>query len=58
MIPTYESLTDDEVLKLALESGQLTDEAKVALESELAKRKLSSEQIWSFARLRAGEISY
>lgn len=41
----YEHLTEDELLHVAGESEQLTDEARLALESELSRRNLSTSDI-------------
>jgi hypothetical protein len=43
----YETLTDDEVLQIATEREQLTDDARMLLDSELARRKLSITDIHS-----------
>jgi hypothetical protein len=40
-MPEYERLTHDELLHLAEEKAQLTDEARVALEAEIMRRRLS-----------------
>jgi len=46
-VPEYLNLTDDEVLQLAVELGELTDDARLALDSELSRRKLSVKDIQS-----------
>lgn len=51
-MPEYQNLTDDEVLQLAVERDQLTDDARLVLDSELTRRRLSEEDI------RSHEISY
>jgi hypothetical protein len=47
----YQHLTADELLHLAEESERLTDEARLALDSELSQRRLSPADIDSY-RLR------
>ncbi len=44
LIKEYESKTDDELLRLALDSEQLTPEATTALNNELAKRRISGSE--------------
>lgn len=46
-MPDYQNLTDDEVLQLASESEQLTEDARTVLDSELTRRKLSIRDIRS-----------
>ncbi len=46
-MPEYQSLTDDEVLQLAVEREQLTDDARLVLDSELARRRLSIKEVQS-----------
>jgi len=46
-MPEYQSLTDDEVLQIATEREQLTDDARSMLDSELALRKLSIKDVQS-----------
>lgn len=46
-MPEYQSLTDDEVLQIATEREQLTDDARSMLDSELARRKLSIKDVQS-----------
>jgi hypothetical protein len=41
----YEHLTEDELLHVADEREQLTDEARLALESELRRRNLSTSEV-------------
>jgi hypothetical protein len=40
----YQGTTDNELLRLALERAQLTAEAKTALNAELARRKINTEE--------------
>lgn len=47
-MPEYQNLTQGELLHLAEEREQLTDEARLALDGELSRRKLSSSDIDSF----------
>ena len=44
-MPEYQYLTHDELLRLTTEKEQLTDEARLALEGELDRRRLSSSDI-------------
>jgi len=45
----YQSKTDDELLRLALDSEQLTPEARAALNDELARRRIDkNEQLQAF----------
>jgi hypothetical protein len=44
----YEHLTEDELLHVANEREQLTDEARLALDSELRRRNLSTPEINSY----------
>jgi hypothetical protein len=47
----YESKTDEELLRLSLDSEQLTYEANVVLKAELGKRRINSaEQLENFRR--------
>ena len=46
-MPEYQSLTDDEVLQIATEREQLTDDARMVLDSELARRRLSIKDVQS-----------
>jgi|SRR5579871_228998 len=46
----YQDLTEDELLNLASEKEQLTDEARLALESELARRHLSEPEVNAYKR--------
>lgn len=46
----YEHLTEDELLHVADERDQLTDDARVALESELRRRNLSTSDIDEYRR--------
>ena len=51
-MPEYQRLTDDELLQLDEQKDQLTEEARVDLEGELSRRKLSSSDIGSYRVLR------
>lgn len=53
MMPDYEHLTLDELLNVAKDRNDLTDEARMALDVEIAKRKVTTEEIESFARASA-----
>lgn len=44
----YETLTEDEILHLAGEEEQLTDEARMALDAEMSRRRLSSAQVQAY----------
>jgi hypothetical protein len=46
----YQHLTEDELLHVADERDQLTDEARVALESELTRRNLSTSEVNAYKR--------
>lgn len=46
-MPEYQNLTDDDVLQLAVERAELTDDARLALNSELSRRSLSIKDIQS-----------
>jgi len=46
-VPEYQTLTDDEVLQLAAERDELTADAQLVLDSELARRRLSIEDVHS-----------
>jgi hypothetical protein len=46
----YQHLTEDELLHVADESEQLTDEARLALESELRRRNLSTSEVKAYNR--------
>ncbi len=46
-VPEYQNLTDDEVLQIATEREQLTDDARTVLDSELSRRKLSIKAVQS-----------
>jgi hypothetical protein len=48
MLPEYQHLTDDELLHLAEARDQLTDGARMSLETELSRRRLSSSDIDSY----------
>jgi hypothetical protein len=45
----YETLTEDELLHIAGENEQLTDEAKMVLDAELRRRNLSAQKIQAYA---------
>ena len=51
----YWSLTEDELLRLAAGSSQLSPEANVVLQSELSRRGVSQEQIESYRSDRKEE---
>ena len=42
----YETKTDDELLRLALNSAELIPEANTALNLELSKRQLTHQKLW------------
>jgi hypothetical protein len=46
----YDCLTDDELLKLAQEREQLTDEARLAFDGEIARRGIRPDEISAYAR--------
>jgi hypothetical protein len=46
----YQAKTDEELLRLAMESDQLTSEAQAHLTRELGRRGISAEQIGSFRK--------
>lgn len=45
----YGTLTEDELLQIAGEREQLTDEARMALEAELRRRNLTAQKIQTYA---------
>jgi hypothetical protein len=51
----YQHLTEDELFELADEKEQLTDEARIALESELSRRNLSTAEVNAYKRQRADD---
>jgi hypothetical protein len=51
-MPEYQHLTDDELLHLAEDREQLTDEACLALDAELNRRRLASSDIQSYRQQR------
>jgi|SRR5215468_4624752 len=53
-MPDYQQMSRDEVLRLTLERDQLTDEARLALDAEAARRGLSDVDDQSF---RADEVA-
>jgi len=55
-MPGYQGLTDDELLHLGEESDQLTEEARLELEAELSRRKLSSRDVDSYRLERCRKI--
>lgn len=46
----YQHLTEDELLRVADEKDLLTDEARLALESELTRRNLSTSEVNAYKR--------
>ena len=54
-MPQYEHLTEDELLHVADEKEQLTDEARLALESELRRRNLSTSDINAYKQQLADD---
>jgi hypothetical protein len=54
-MPQYEHLTEDELLHVADEREQLTDEARLALESELRRRSLSTSDINAYKQQLADD---
>ena len=48
----YQSKTDEELLRLAMDSEQLTSEAKAYLTSEFARRGINSERIRAFREVQ------
>jgi hypothetical protein len=44
----YEHLTRDELMRLALDRDQLTEEAQLALDTEVTNRRISSMDLVSF----------
>ena len=49
-MPDYQHLTRDELLNLAQERDQLTDEARFALDSEINTRQIKADEISAYAR--------
>lgn len=49
-MPEYQHLTRDEPLNLAQEKEQLTDEARLALDSEISSRRIEPTEISGYAR--------
>ena len=47
-MPEYRHLTRDELLRLAHENADLTDEARLLLDAEFARRGLSNDDLRSF----------
>jgi len=47
-MPEYQRLTHDELLRLTEEKEQLTDEARIALEAEIMRRRLSPSDVDSY----------
>jgi hypothetical protein len=47
-VPEYQQLTEDELLNIAEDRQHLTDEARLALDAELNRRRLSSSIIDSY----------
>jgi len=54
-LPNYQHLTLDELLNLAQDRDELTDEARLQLEAELAARKVTGQEIESYARETAAQ---
>jgi len=54
-MPNYEHLTRDELLYLAQQRDQLTHEARESFDVELASRKVTAEEIQSYARETAAD---
>ncbi len=55
-MPDYQQLKVDELLNIAQQREQLTEEARCSLDSELARRNISPSEIQAFARhLQASE---
>jgi hypothetical protein len=54
-MPNYQHFTDDELLNLAQQRDQLTQDASLAFDAELASRKLSHEEVQSYARKTAAQ---
>jgi len=55
MMLRYQQLTEDELLHIADEKEQLSDEARLALESELSRRNLSTSEVNAYKRQSADE---
>ena len=55
-MPEYQHLTEDELLNIAEDREHLTDEARMALDTELSRRKLSSANVDSH-RLQEGRAN-
>jgi hypothetical protein len=49
-LPDYKLLTRDELLNLAQQRDQLTDEGRLALDTEIATRNVGPNEIQSYAR--------
>jgi len=47
----YESKTDDDLLRLEMDSAQLSSEANIALKNELVRRRIGAERINKFREL-------
>src|SRR5579864_8886203 len=45
VMPEYQHLTEDELLNIAEDREHLTDEARMALDTEFSRRKLSSANV-------------
>jgi hypothetical protein len=50
---TYSELSNDEILRLACEASGLREEARVALNAELGKRKLTAKDVSEYEQLLA-----
>jgi hypothetical protein len=55
-MPDYQHMTRDELLNLAQERDQLTDEACVALDSEISKRQIGATEIVGYARESLAQV--
>jgi hypothetical protein len=49
-VPDYQHLTRDELLNLTQDRKQLTDEARLALDAEISQRRVTADEIQSYAR--------
>jgi hypothetical protein len=47
-MPEYQYLTRDELLRLALERDQLTDDARLALDAQINNRRITSSDLACF----------
>jgi hypothetical protein len=53
-VPEYQQLTEDELLNIAEDRQHLTEEARLALDAELNRRRLSSSNIDSYRLQQEG----